>query len=160
MRRVLIALGLLLALLGLLLCWPLSRTLLTHERGQARVLEIYRTPRPDGQVGLRAVWEVEVSPGRWLLGDSQRNQFFRPMGDPVLSAADAEVVASRVLPDRQGRQSLVKAFWKANDPDGTAFIIDVSETHPWRRYILGLAACGLGLVIARLAWASSRRRYA
>ena len=86
MRRVLIALGLLLAFLGLLLCWPLGRTLLTHERGQARVLEIYRTPLPNGLVGLRAVWEIEVAPGRWLIGDAQRNQFFRQMDDPTLSS--------------------------------------------------------------------------
>ncbi len=160
MRRVLIALGLLLAFLGLLLCWPLGRTLLTHERGQARVLEIYRTPLPNGLVGLRAVWEIEVAPGRWLIGDAQRNQFFRQMDDPTLSAEAADSVASRVLPDRQGRQNLVKAFWKVNDPDGTSFIIDVSDTHPWRRYILGLAACGLGLITARLAWGSARRNYA
>ena len=160
MRRVLIALGLLTAAIGLLLCWPLSRAFLTYERGHARVLDIYRTPQNDGQVSLRAVWEVEVAPGRWLIGDTQRNQFFRPMDDPVLPEGDAEAVTTRVLPDRQGRQTLVRAFWTANDPDGTAFIIDVSESHPWRRYILGLAACGVGLITARLAWASQRWRTA
>ena len=156
MRRVLIALGLLTALIGLTLCWPLSRTFLTHERGYAKVLEIYRIPLPDNQVGLRAVWEVEVSPGRWLLGDVQRNQFFRPMDDPEVPESEADAASARVMPDRQGRQTLVKAFWKKNDPEATAFIIDVSDSHPWRRYILGLAACGLGLITARLAWASRR----
>lgn len=158
--RVVFALGLLLALIGLLLCWPLTRTLLTHERGQARILELYRTPQADGRIALRAIWEVEVSPGRWLLGDQQRNQFFRPIDDPVLAPDEVETVATRVLPDRNGRQNSVKAFWRKNDPDATAFIIDVSETHPWRRYILGLAACGLGLITARIAWATSRRRSA
>ncbi len=160
MRRVLIAIGLLSALIGLLLCWPLSRALLTYERGHARVLDIYRTPRPEGQVSLRALWEVEVSPGRWILGDMQRNQFFRPMDDPVLPDTEVESVTARVLPDHQGRQNLVRAFWTANDPEGTAFIIDVSASHPWRRYILGLAACGFGLITARLAWASRRWRSA
>ena len=160
MRRVLIALGLLVALIGLLLCWPLGRTFLTHERGQARVLELYSTPLSDGLVSLRAVWEIEVSAGRWLLGDAQHNQFFRRMDDPVMSVAEAAAVAVRVLPDRQGRLTPVKAFWKSNDPDGTAFIIDVSETHPWRRYIFGLATCGLGLITARLAWGSGRSRLA
>lgn len=160
MRRVLIALGLLTALIGLLLCWPLSRAFLTYERGHARVLDIYRIPQPEGDVSLRAVWEVEVTPGRWILGDLQRNQFFRPMDDPVLSEAEVESVTARVLPDHQGRQTLVRAFWSANDPDGTAFIIDVSASHPWRRYILGLAACGAGLITARLAWASRRWRSA
>jgi len=158
MRRVLIALGLLLALVGMLLCWPLTRTLLTYERGHARVLEIFRTPQADGRIALRTVWEVEVSPGRWLLGDAQRNQFFRSMDDPVLAADEVEAVTSRVLPDHLGRQQTVKAFWKKNDPDATAFIIDVSETHPWRRYILGLAACGVGLITARLAFATRPRR--
>ncbi len=160
MRRVVIALGLLLASIGLLLCWPLSRALLTHERGHARVLEVYRTPLPDGLIRLHVVWEAEVTPGRWILGDAQRNQFFRPMDDPVLPPDEAETVAERVLPDRRGNQNLVKAFWRANDPDSTAFIIDVSETHPWLRYIFGLAACGIGLITARLAWGSSRRRTA
>ncbi len=160
MRRVLIALGLLLALIGLLLCWPLSRTLLTHERGHAQLMEMYRLPQPDGQVRLRTVWQVEVTPGRWIVGDAQRNQFFRNMDDPLLPADEADVVAARMLPDRQGRQTLVNAFWKANDPDATAFIIDVTNTHPWLRYILGLAACGVGLITARLAWGSRRRRMA
>lgn len=160
MRRVLIAIGLITALIGLLLCWPLSRAFLIYERGHARVLDIYRLPQPDGEVSLRAVWELEVSPGRWILGDLQRNQLFRPMDDPVLPDAEVESVAARVLPDHQGRQTLVRAFWTANDPEGTAFIIDVSASHPWRRYILGLAACGAGLITARLAWASRRWRSA
>lgn len=158
MRRVLIAVGLLVALIGMLLCWPLSRAFLSYERGHARILDVYRLPQPDGQVSLRAVWEVEVAPGRWLLGDLQRNQFFRPMDDPVLPESEVAAVTARVLPDHLGRQTLVRAFWSANDPEGTAFIIDVSESHPWRRYILGLAACGAGLITARLAWASRRWR--
>ena len=158
MRRALIALGLILALVGLLVCWPLARALLTHEQGHAKVLDLYRTPQADGQVSLRAVWEVEVGPRRWLLGDRQRNQFFRLMDDPVLSPDEADAVAARVLPDREGRQNLVKAFWKANDPDGTAFILDVSERHPWWRYIVGLTACAAGLITARLAWSAKPRR--
>jgi hypothetical protein len=159
-RRVLIAAGLLVACVGLLLCWPLSRAFLTYERGHARVLDVYRLPQAEGQVSLRAIWEVEVSPGRWVLGDVQRNQYFRPMDDPVLAEDEVAAATARVLPDHLGRQTLVRAFWSANDPDGTAFIIDVSESHPWRRYILGLAACGAGLVVARLAWASRRWRTA
>lgn len=158
MRRILIAIGIITALSGALVCWPLLRVLLTHERGHARVLDVYRQPQPDGDVALRAVWEVEVAPGRWLISDAQRNQFFRGMDDPVMDAEEADTVSRRVLPDRQGTQSLVKAFWKANDPQATAFIIDVSETHPWRRYITGLAACAVGLIVARLAWAARRRQ--
>lgn len=158
MRRILIAIGIITALSGALVCWPLLRVLLTHERGHARVLDVYRQPQPDGDVALRAVWEVEVAPGRWLISDAQRNQFFRGMDDPVMDADEADTVSRRVLPDRQGTQSLVKAFWKANDPQATAFIIDVSETHPWRRYITGLAACAVGLIVARLAWAARRRQ--
>lgn len=158
MRRILIAIGILVALSGALVCWPLVRTLLTHERGHARILEIYQEPRPDGDVALRAVWEVEVAPGRWLIGDAQRNQFFRGMDDPEMSPSEAATVSARVLPDRQGTQTLVKAFWRANDPERSAFIIDVTETHPWRRYIAGLAACAAGLILARIAWASGRWR--
>lgn len=158
MRRVLIAIGVLSALCGALMCWPLLRVLLTHERGHARVLEIYRQPQADGDVALRAVWEVEVAPGRWLIGDEQRNQFFRGMADPSVPRDEADAVSARILPDRQGTQTLVKAFWRANDPAATAFIIDVSETHPWSRYIAGLAACAAGLVLARLAWGSGRWR--
>ncbi|MBN8525972.1 MAG: hypothetical protein J0M02_11605 [Planctomycetes bacterium] len=158
MRRILIAIGIITALSGALVCWPLLRVLLTHERGHARVLDVYRQPQQDGDVALRAVWEVEVAPGRWLISDAQRNQFFRGMDDPVMDAEEADTVSQRILPDRQGTQSLVKAFWKANDPQATAFIIDVSETHPWRRYITGLAACAVGLIVARLAWAARRRQ--
>ena len=160
MRRILIAIGIIVALSGGLVCWPLARILITHERGHARILEIYQQPRDDGEVALRAVWEVEVAPGRWLIGDAQRNQFFHGIVDPEMSREDAEAVANRVLPDRQGTQTLVKAFWKANDPDRSAFIIDVSETHPWRRYITGLAACAVGLIVARIAWGSGRWRAA
>lgn len=160
MRRILIAIGILVALSGALVCWPLVRILITHERGHARILELYQQPLADGDVALRAIWEVEVSPGRWLIGDAQRNQFFRAMNDPEVGRTEADAVSTRVLPDRQGTQTLVKAFWKANDPATSAFIIDVSETHPWRRYITGLAACAVGLIMARIAWGSGRWRAA
>ena len=141
------------------MCWPLTRIFLTHERGHARVLEIYRQPQVDG-FALRAVWEMQTGDGNWLIGDTQRSQFFRAMDDPRVDAREADEVESRVLPDHQGRQTLVKAFWKANDPAGTAFIIDVSETHPWRRYITGLALFGIGLITVRLAWSAGRWRMA
>jgi hypothetical protein len=155
-RRIIIALGIFVALSGALVCWPLVRVLLTHERGHARILETFQQPGRNGAVALRAIWEVEVTPGRWLIGDAQRNQFFRAISDPEMSPEEAGSVAARVLPDRQGHQTLVKAFWRANDPDGSAFIIDVSETHPWRRYIAGLVACAVGLIMARIAWGSGR----
>jgi hypothetical protein len=157
-RRLLIALGLLAALTGALMCWPLLHMLATHEHGGARILEVLSVPRPDGRTGLRVLWEVEATPGNWLLGDAQSDRFFKRVEDPAMSRADFEEVASRLRPDRQGSYRVVKAFWTANDPAGTAFIIDVSRTHPWRRYIAGVALCGLGLIAARLAWAYGRWR--
>ncbi len=157
MRRILVAIGVIMVLCGALMCWPLTRIFLTHEWGHARVLEIYRQPHGD-DVTVRAVWEMQTGTGAWLIGDTQRSQFFRTMGDPQTSVREADEIESRVLPDNQGHQTFVKAFWKANDPAGTAFIIDVSETHPWIRYITGLALCALGLITARLAWASGRWR--
>lgn len=153
MRRVLIAAGLLTVLGSALACWPLARLWLTYEHGHARVLELYRTPGPDRSVSLHAVWQLEIEPGRLLLCDAQRDRFFRPMPDPVVDAAEADEIAQRLLPDRQNRQTLVRAFWQANDPGGSAFIIDVSQTHPWRRYIVGLAVCTAGLICIRIGWA-------
>ncbi len=156
MRRIVIAVALLVAVISGLACWPLARALLTYQRGHAGIVQIYRIPA-DGGVAVRAVWEVEVAPGRWLLADEQRDHLFRPLGDPVLPADEAESLSARLMPDRTGRRQGAHAFWKANDPEGTAFIIDVTQTHPWRRYILGLIACGAGLITARIAWAGRAR---
>jgi hypothetical protein len=155
--RILVALGLLTTLVGVLVCWPLGRLLMTHEHGHARVLAIYRDQLGSGALRLRTVFEVETSPGQWVLGDAQTDQFFRPIGDPALDGAESDEVEARLLPDAQNRQMLPLVFWKANDPAATAFIIDVSRTHWWRRYVGGLAACAVGLITARLAWAFARR---
>lgn len=157
MARILVALGLLTALVGVLVCWPLGRLLLTHQHSHARILALYRDPVGSGAQRLRTVWEVETSPGQWLLGDAQTDQFFRPIPDPVLDPAEADSVEVRLMPDSQNRQKLPLVFWKANDPAGSAFIIDVGRTHWWRRYVGGLAACAAGLITARLAWAFARR---
>jgi len=157
-RRVLILCGILMALTGMLVCWPLAQVFLTHEAGHARILEIYRDAQADGRIRLRAVWELRTGDGQWLIGDAQSSRFFRRIDDPVVEVEEAADVIGRLMPDRHGVAHGVKAFWKANDPAGTAFIIDITQTHPWRRYIAGLAACGLGLIIARLAWANGRWR--
>jgi hypothetical protein len=156
-RRLLIAVGLLVSLVGILVCWPLARLLLTHEHGRAQVRAVYRDRLANGDERLRAVWEVETSPGRYALCDAQSNQFFHPIPDPVVRPGVADAIETRLLPDAKGRQLRPLVFWRANDPAGSAFIIDVSETHWWRRYVAGLSAIAIGLVTARLAWAYARR---
>lgn len=156
MRRILVAIGVLIALTGALVLWPLGRLMLTHEHGQARALAVFRDRSDDGDETLRVVWEAQVAPGHWLIADRQSDQFFRPTGDPVLGRADAEATASRILPDAQGRQPAMPVFWKANDPAGSAFIIDVSSNHWLRRYIAGAAILVGGMLLARLAWGLRR----
>lgn len=158
MRRALVALGAVFALSGALMCWPLARAWFTHERGQARILELYRLPGPSDAVALRAVWELQTGPGRWLIGDAQSDLLFRPGPDPEAAPEEAAAVAARLLPDREGRQRSVPAFWRANDPAGTAFIIDITNAHWWQRYLGGVALCWAGLLLMRLAWPNRRQR--
>ncbi len=152
MRRVLVALGILAALLGALILWPLGRIVLTHEHGHARALAVYRDELGSDTLRLRVVWEAQVAPGHWLIADRQSDQMFRPTSDPVLNRVDAEAVAARILPDAQGSQLVMPVFWKANDPGSSAFIIDVSASHWFRRYFAGAAIVLAGLLVARLAW--------
>ena len=160
MRRAIIALGIIGACVGLLVCWPLARLWLSHEHGHAKVLGVLRTPNPDGTVQLRVVWEARVGPGKYLISDAQASQFFRPIDNPVLSAEQAEATALRLLPDHEGRvYNRPLVFWTANNPEDAAFILDVSATHPWRRYIAGLATCIASLIAIRLAWSYGRWRH-
>lgn len=152
MQRLLIPLGLCLALLGLLVCWPLLALLATHHRGQARVLAVLDLPAPDGMVGLRPLWELRVAPDRWVIGDAQRDALFRNIDDPQTSPERAAALRERLLPDSRGPGRPLTAFWSQAD-GSDAFVLDVTLTHPWRRYFAGAAlACG-GLVLLRLGLA-------
>ncbi|MCS6971334.1 MAG: hypothetical protein RMM29_03020 [Planctomycetota bacterium] len=154
MLRALVPLGVLCALLGLLLCWPLLSVLWTHQRGQARILAILAVPQGDA-VALRALWELRLDEQRAVIGDAQRDGLFRPIDDPLVSAAEAERIRDRLLPDSRGPQRPVLAFWRERNGEIEAFIVDVTLTHPWRRYIAGLAVTCAGLIALRLGLARS-----
>ncbi|MEK7412163.1 MAG: hypothetical protein AAB263_02465 [Planctomycetota bacterium] len=161
MRRAIIALGIIGACVGLLVCWPLARLWMSHEHGRANVISVLRTPRPDGLVQLRVVWEAQVGPGKHIIGDAQASQFFRPIENPVLTVEQADEASARLLRDHEGRvHNPPLVFWTANNPEDGAFILDVSATHPWRRYIAGLATCIASLIAIRLAWSYGRWRNA
>jgi hypothetical protein len=156
MRRVLIALGLAMALVGGMACWPLLRVKATHDSGWATVLAVLQVPDGDA-VRLRVIYDLPVGGGRRLLADRQADLRFRLREDPRADAEEAEAAGQRLQADQLGRLQRVRAFWQANDPAATAFILDVTDTHPWRGYLAWLAVCVGGLIIARLAYAYGPR---
>lgn len=84
----------------------------------------------------------------WQIGDA----FFRPMEDPIVEAARADQIIRNLLDaDASARRQRV-VFFVANDPVGTAFILDETAAAPTNRLQLGAVLIGIGLLGGLYAW--------
>ena len=157
-RLVIIALVLAIVVTGALFAWPQVRGYWLYQRTTARILDVLPETLADGRVRLSVAYEYDlprdpnqkarqVSLG-WQIGDS----FFRPMEDPIVEAARADLVIRKLLDaDASTRQQRV-VFFVANDPVGTAFILDETAATPTNRLQLGAVLIGIGLLGGLYAW--------
>jgi len=151
-RLVVLAVVLAIVITGALFAWPQVRGYWLYQRTTARILDVLPETLPDGRVRLAIAYEYElprkadaavreVSLG-WQIGDA----FFRPMPDPVIEEARVDQVIRQLLDaDSAARQSRI-VFFAANDPVGTAFILDETAPTPTNRLQLGAVLIGLGVL--------------
>lgn len=157
MARVLaLLIALVLMAIGVLFTWPALRVLSSHERVRGEILDAYAyaLPQGDGLV-ISVLYRFPLPPSedqarRWQLAWNQANQQWRIMPDPVVSADRAETVVQTLLAGDRSRT----VWFLANDPEGTAFILDEATGRPGRRVQTGLALFAVGL----LWWFFARRR--
>ena len=157
-RLVVFVLVLILVITGALLAWPQMRGWWLYQRAPARIIEVLPTVQADGSVRLSILYEFELPrpPGQrerhfqmgWQVGDA----YFRPMPDPVVEAGRVDQTVRGLLdadlPDRRWRT----VFFAANDPVGTAFILDETAAVPANRLQIGVVLIGIALVFGLYRW--------
>jgi hypothetical protein len=150
MDRLLRLVGLVLAVVGVLACVPFVRAVSELERAPAQILEVVLTPVGEDhrRVSVAFLFPVKGDARLEQLAWGQGDGFFRLDEDPVLPAAEAEALREAIAV-----RPYAQAWYRANDPGGTAFILAVDQERPWRRYLIGglAAAAGLFLLLRRRA---------
>ncbi len=152
MRRIQLWLAVLTMLVGILLIIPRVRIHLAHETAQGRMIEVL--PEPVGRtVRLLPIYEFQVTaavPRRRTFGSRLVDARFRPIPAPLVTADRVDAL-TRALMAQKG----VRVFYRANDPEGTAFIQDPLAGGSSMRYDLAL-----GLIVAGMIWWLAVRRLA
>ena len=157
-RLVVLVLVLILMLTGMLLAWPQVRGWWLYQRAPARIIDVLPAALADGSVRLSILYEYELQrqPGQrerhfqmgWQVGDA----YFRPMPDPVVEAGRVDQLVRGLLdadkPDRLWRT----VFFAANDPVGTAFILDETAAVPANRLQIGVVLISIALVFGIYRW--------
>jgi hypothetical protein len=153
MRRACIALGILVAAISLLMCWPLVQLMVTHRVVPGQVLCLLPEPIEDGRVRLHLRYRFASDAHTGHIGERQADRFFRVIEAPIVDADEADQIIARFAPDNA---QPVRVWFRVNDPGSTSFIVDVSAPHPMRRYVFGLLLTAAGLVTTWLAWRRGR----
>lgn len=155
MGRILgLAVAAILLAVGLLMALPAGRTLITHQRAAADLLAAYAVPEGREQARVLVVYRFASGErdGAELLqlACRQADQNFRPIPDPLLPRAEAEQVVRALLDGERARW----VYFRAEDPEGTAFVLEEARGRPGRRALTGMALAAVGL----LWWLAMRRR--
>jgi hypothetical protein len=147
MDRLIRLVGLALLALGALSCVPFVRAAVELERTPALIVDTVVTPVGEdlARVSVVYLFAVRGSGRAEQVGWGQGDAFFRQTEDPVIPLARAEALREQ-LAERQA----VQAWYRANDPAGSAFILAVDQERPWRRYVIGGLAAVAGLFL--LTW--------
>ena len=146
---------------GGLLAWPQLRGWIFLQRTPARILDVVTTPVGEGKVAIAVAYEYLLPrrPGvrarefqiGWQIGDP----FFRPIPDPVIEAGRSEAVVRSLLDADQPEPRMRTVFFAANDPVGTAFILDETALVATHRVQIGAILVGIGILLGFYTW---RRR--
>lgn len=148
-QRTQVLVALLLALCGAVASAPLLVGHLRFRMTPGRVLEAFVRPVGDGQARLEMVYEYQVPyRGKIVVPlGYQQGRDFKPVADPVMPLDEAQ---ERMESLRRHPHHMV--FYRANDPEGTAFITIGSPTTAWRNMVgpvLVILALALYLAAAR-----------
>lgn len=139
---------------GALMAWPAVRTWITRTHTPGEVLNATAVPAGEGRAQVAVLYRFTVGErdGAVLqqLAYRQADQNYRPIPDPVLPAAEAEAVVQGILAGDRWRT----VWFLANDPEGSAFILEEAGGRPGRRALTGAALVVVGL----LWWGAIRRR--
>jgi hypothetical protein len=141
---------------GLLMTWPAVRTWLTHQHAEAEILSARAVPVEEGgnraRITLLYRFTVGERDGVVLqqLAGRQADQHYQPIPDPQLPMDEAEAVVQAMTADDRRRT----VWFKANDPERSAFILEEVGGRPGRRALTGAALVVVGL----LWWSALRRR--
>jgi hypothetical protein len=160
-RLVVSVLVVVLVITGALLAWPQVRGWWLYQRAPARIIDVLPTHLDGGLVRLSILYEYELPRpiGQrerhfqmgWQVGDA----YFRPMPDPVVEAGRVDQAVRGLLdadqPDRRWRT----VFFAANDPVGTAFILDETAAVPANRLQIGVVLIGIALLFGIYRWRRS-----
>lgn len=162
MPRLLVVAGIVaLVVTGALLAWPQARGWWLYQRSTARILDVLTEPAPGGLVRLAVLYEYELPRVQgagertwqlsWRLGDA----FFRPMPDPLVESGRVDQVVRSLLDAERPDRRLRTVFFTANDPVGSAFILDETAAAPSNRLQIGVVLVGIGLIAGLYAWRRS-----
>ncbi len=157
-RLMIVLLMVIIIITGGLFAWPQVRGYWLFQRTTARILDVIPETQADGRVRLSIAYEYELprdpkQPQRvvslgWQIGDS----YFRHMEDPLIDAARVDQITRRLLDADAPSRQLRTVFFVANDPVGTAFILDETAAVPAKRLQLGSVLIGIGILGGLYAW--------
>ena len=157
-RLMIVVLMLIIIITGALFAWPQVRGYWLFQRTTARILDVIPETQPDGRVRLSIAYEYDLprdpkQPQRvqslgWQIGDS----YFRHMEDPLIDAARVDQITRLLLDADAPNRQLRTVFFVANDPVGTAFILDETAAVPAKRLQLGSVLIGIGILGGFYAW--------
>jgi hypothetical protein len=153
-RGAAILLGVVLTLMGLAVVLPLAMVYWSYSLARGEIKDVFLQPIPPDQSRLQVVFEFTVDghDGKATYcsrGGNQVDARFRPISDPVLAKDEAAARAKSLLGDDPRLRQTRTVYYKSADPAGTAVI--VTEGSPNRRYEIGLALIGGGLLTFVLA---------
>lgn len=152
-----IAIGVLLVV-GATLVWHPVMGFWSHQRSEGRILDVIPVPQSDGLVRLRIAFEFPLRGERgqrllqmgWGVADPR----FQPLGDPLVHEERAEGVIRGLMDTDEGRVRSRTVFYRAEDPAGSAFILDETSERGNRRFPVGLV-----LLAAAVVWSLSLWRH-
>ena len=151
MRRLLLAAGVALAALGTLVAAPLALPRWRLVAAKAVITDVFLQPAGDGQVRVLVAFEFAVAAhgerDTWCslshnLGDAR----LRPVPDPVVSRAQGQAIARRLLGDDPRFRPSVVVHYPAGHPED-AVMVAPTPSGASRGYDVGLALLASGMLL-------------
>lgn len=118
MARLIIVVSLLVALVGLVIAWPLVRAAVQFRPVRGEVIDVLTVPANDGQVRVIIAYEYPLpTTGERAIGYTLTDERLQPVADPLLDPVQAESLR-RSLPGRA-----VRVYYDVNHPIDSAFML-------------------------------------
>lgn len=139
---------------GALMALPAVRTVATHQRADGVLVAAHAAAEGGGQARVQVVYRFVSGEREGVelhqLACRQADQNFHPIADPLLPRAEAERVVRAMLEGSRART----VYFRPEDPEATAFVLEEAHGRPGRRALTGASLAAVGL----LWWLAMRRR--